>query len=343
MDDHDRIDIERELRAAMADRTAALPSPRIDLAGIRQRTARRRRLLVPVIATALALATAAPLAIARSGLLDREPTRSTVGGTVVPPPAPPTTVRPPGTTQVPSKGPRAVPPGSNGGQAGAGGGGQGSSGSSGSGAGAAGGACTSLRAPLTAAERAALASDAEAVLERAKADLSGALAKLVGVSGAKALSFDAGLLDDLLPKVGVVVEQVDCAGQRHLAAGARKAALDRVRAAVLSMGLVTGVVMDRTMDWLGLSAGEVTATVGFLRMTSDSLLMTGTLKRGGLLPCVKTITVTMRLPACGVTRVDRGDLGLPLTLSDLRGTLGELSSGLEGVVPGILEPDATIV
>jgi hypothetical protein len=329
MDDHEQIDIERELRAAMAERTAALPSPRIDLRAIRRRTATRRR-LVPVIAIALVLAATAPLAIARTGLLHRRSTDSTVGGTMEPARPPTSSGQSPGTTlHTPPKGAQAVPPGSTGGQ-------QRSSGSS-----AISGGCLRLRAPLTAAELAALSSDAEAVMERARTDLSAALAKL-GTSVAQGVNFADDLLDGLLPDVGSAVDQVDCAGRRYLAPAWHKAVLDEVRAAVLSMGLVTGVVMDRTMD--GLGAGDMHASIAFLRMTGDRLLMRATLTSGGLVLYQNTMTVTTRLPDCGVTRVDVSNLAVPgIILTDLRRVLDDLSVGMQGVVPGILEPDATLV
>lgn len=141
-----------------------------------------------------------------------------------------------------------------------------------------------------------------------------------------------------------MVDQVECAGQRHLAAAQRTATLDQVRAAVLSTGLVTSVIMDQTSGWLGVSAGDMSASTGFVRMTRDSLLMTATLEGRGPLPFEHAMTITMRLPDCGVTKVDLGDLGLPgMGLDDLRRRLSGLSGGMQGVVPGTLTADATLV
>jgi hypothetical protein len=337
MDNHDQIDIERELRTAMVERSAVLPRPRIDLRAIRRRTATRRRVLVPVIATSLALLTAAPFAVAQGGLLRARSTGSTVGEAVTPPQSP-TGSTGAGATGVAPSGPGIGPSGSHDTQPGSQGGGLGSKG-----AGVVNGGCVNLHAPLTAAERAALSNDAEAVLARGQADLGDALDK-GGLGGSKAVAFSDDLANRLLPKVGAIVDQVECAGQRHLAAAQRQVTLDQVRAAVLSTGLVTGVIMDRTSGWLGLSAGDMSASLGVAGVARDSLVMTGTLKSGGLLRFEHTMTVTMALPDCGVTKVDLGDLGLPgMGLDDLRPRLSSLSGGMRGVVPGILAANATIV
>jgi hypothetical protein len=341
MSSEEQFEIERELMAAMAQRAGALPAPRVDLRAIRRRTATRRRILVPVIATILALATAAPFALAQSGLLGARPAGPKGGGVAPSPPA--TTAIRPGATSTTANGSSASQPGSH--QAGSGSqaGGQGSKGTPASGAGTSNGGCTSLRAPLTTAERSALAGDAQATLTQARASLASALSK-GGLGDAKAVSVGDDLPDRLLPKAGTVVDQVDCAGQRRIAETARTATLDQLRAAVLSTGMVTGVVMERTSGWLGLSAGDLSATAAVSRMTGDSLVMTSTLSSHGLLPYDHTMTVTMRLPDCGVTKVDLRDLGLPgMGLGDLRRGVSEVSGGVQGVVPGILTADATLL
>ena len=341
MIDDDHIDIERELVATMSERAGALPAPRVDLRAIRRRTATRRRVLVPAIATTLALATAAPFAIGQSGLLKARSTGSRGGQAVVPAGLPPVSSTSPRATQVGPSGSRVAPPGAHGTQPGRHHGGQGSQGP---GAGVVPDRCVNLRGPLTGAERDALASDAKAVLARARANLDSAIAKLGDPTGATPIAFSDDVRSQLLPKAGMVVDLVKCAGQEHLAAAQRNAVLDRVRSSVLSMGLVTSVIMNQTSGSLGLGAGDLHAGVGVVHVTSDSLLMTGTLSGGGLLHFEKTFTATMRLPDCAVTRLDLSSLGLPsLSLGALRGQLDQLSAGLQGVVPGVLATDATIV
>ena len=336
MSDDEHFDIERELVAAMAQRAGGLPAPRVDLPAIRRRTATRRRIMVPAIATGLALVTAAPFAVAQSGLLDHG--RS--GGSGVGSPV---------STSLPSSGsvlPGATAPNGSAVSPGPKQGGSGSQGSKGSpapGAGSGDSGCASVRGPLTAAERSALLGEAQTVLAQARSSLAGALDK-GGLGDAKPVAFSHDLPNQLLPEVGTVVSQVECEGQRHLSAAQHKATLDQVRRAVLSMGLVTIVVMDQTGGFLGISTGELSATARFERMTDDSLVMTGTISSGGLAAFQHTMTVTMRLPDFGVTKVDLRDLGLLGTsLSDLRRSLSAVSGGMQGVVPGILTTNATVL
>jgi hypothetical protein len=200
-----------------------------------------------------------------------------------------------------------------------------------------------LRAPLDTAERSALDTQAQAVMEQAQADLRGALS---GAGLGTAVGFSGGVLDGLLPKVGELVDQVDCDGQRSLDTSQRTVTLDQLRAAVLSSGLVTGVVMDRTSGLLGLLTGKTNGTVSLVQATASTLSMVSTIKgQGLLLPYQRTMPLVMRRSDGGVTRLDLTNLGLlgGLDLGDLSSTLDGLTSGLQGVVPGILAPGATIL
>lgn len=340
-DEH--FEIERELAAAMAQHTDGLPRPRVDLRAIRRRTATRRRILVPVVAASVALVTAAPFAVAQSGLLETRSSGSAQGHAVTSTPMGGGSAQAggfastQGSMQAPTQG-------SHKSQAGAQGGVQGSAGSTLPDAGGlTKGGCVNLRAPLTMAEHNALAQQATAAFQQARANLAGALAKS-GLGEADPVSFSDSLPNQLMPQVGTVVDQVDCAGKRHLSPSQAKAALDQLRAAVLSSGVVASVVMDRTSGFLGLSAGDMSGSASFVRMSDNTLVMSGTFSSHGMLPFEHTMTMTMRLPDCGVTKLDLRDLGLRGTsLSDLRSSLSKASGGMQGVVPGILTADATVL
>lgn len=340
-DEH--FDIERELAAAMAQHTDGLPRPRVDLRAIRRRTATRRRVLIPVVAASVALATAAPFAVAQSGLLENHSSGSAQGRAVTSTPLGGGSGQLGGSASTHSSS-RASTSGSHKSQAGAQGGVQGSAGSTLPDAGGlTKGGCVNLRAPLTTAEHNALAQQARAAFEQARSNLAGALAK-GGLGDAGPVAFSDDLPNQLMPQVGTLVDQVDCAGKRHLSPSQAKAALDQLRAAVLSSGLVASVVMDQTSGFLGLSAGDMNGSASFVRMSDGTLIMTGTLSSRGILPFQHTMTMTMRLPDMGVTKLDLRDLGLRgIGLSDLRGRLTRASGGMQGVVPGILTADATVL
>jgi hypothetical protein len=328
----DGLDVERELRPALAEHVADLPHPRIDLPAIRRRTAVRRRLLLSAVIALIGLATVVPIALGQGGAHPSRPGGSgTNGGAVTTP-----TTRPPGGTP----------------------GGTGQRGPQGSGAtrdrshpGAPAGqaqppgapaGCRTLPGPLPAAERARLLDDATTTLQQAQGTVDGAL------GGLERFSFPPASLARLLPAAGAITTLVDCGGRTVLAPAQRAAVLGEVRAAVLSSGAIAASVLDQTVGKLGLAAAAVPVTAAVTGTTSDSVVLTDAYGAVGGLASLGTVAVTLRRADHAVTKVDMTGLDLGVLgpvavtlLHDLDPLAG--LARLPGSVPVVVAPDATVV
>ena len=339
MNDQDQVDIERELRAAMGERVGALPSPRFNMRALRRKRAMRRRVAVPVLVGALGLAVAAPIALAKGVLpvrLGASGVANPVSSTAATAPAqagtgqpgiapPPDGGSPGGTGSHPRSGPAASQPSAP------------ASSSPGPVA-----DCVSKHAALGAGDWDALRRDAGGELASAQDTLR----RQLGEAGSPRISTED--VDHLLPPVGSTVAVLDCAGHSRLDPDQRAAILHQVRAAVLTTGAVSRALIDQMSGLLG-SSGAVSAEVSAVQ-TTDRTMVVHMAFANALTHQTGTVIVIMRLPDDAVVKLDMSgldQLGLgPLGGLDvglLRDSLSDLGARLQGIAPGVLAPDATVV
>jgi hypothetical protein len=339
MNDQQQVDIERELRAAMGECMGALPSPRFDMRALRRRRAMRRRVAVPVLVTALGLAVAAPIALAK-GVLPMRLGASGVGG-----PVSSTAVTAPPLAGTGQPGiAQQVGGGSPGGT-----GSQPRSGSAPSQPSAPASSspgpvadCVKRSAPLGAADWDALRRDAGSEVAGAQDTLR----RQLGEAGSPRISTDD--VDHLLPPMGSTVAMLDCAGHGRLDPDQHAAILHQVRSAVLTTGVVSRALIDQMSGLLG-SAGAVSAEVTAAQ-TTDRTVVVHMAFGNALTHQTGTVIVILRLPDDAVVKLDLSDLdqfGLDqlggLDLGLLRDSLSDLGARLQGIAPGVLAPDATLV
>jgi hypothetical protein len=200
----------------------------------------------------------------------------------------------------------------------------------------------SKRAPLGAGDWAALRRDAGSEVASAQDTLR----RQLGEAGSPRISTQD--VDHLLPPVGSTVAMLDCAGQGRLDPDQRAAILHQVRAAVLATGAVSRALVDQMSRLLG-NAGAVSAEVSAVQ-TTDRTMVVHMAFGNALTHQTGTVIVILRLPDCAVVKLDLSaldQLGLgPLGGLDvglLRDSLGDLGARLQGIAPGVLAPNATLV
>jgi hypothetical protein len=340
MNDQDQVDIERELRAAMGERVGALPSPRFDMRALRRRRAMRRRVAVPVLVAALGLAVAAPIALAKGMLpvrLGGSGVGNPVSSTAITTAPAPSGAGQPGIGQPPDGGSR----GGTGSQPRPGAAPSQPSAPAISSPGPVAD-CVKRSAPLGAADWAALRRDAGSEVAGAQDTLR----QKLGEAGSPRISTQD--VDHLLPPAGSAVAMLDCAGRSRLDPDQRAAILHQVRAAVLTTGAVSRALVDQMSGLLG-STGAVTGEVTAVQ-TTDRTMVAHMAFGSALTHQTGTVIAIMRLPDCAVVKLDMSgldQLGLGplggLDVGHLRDSLSDLGARLQGIAPGVLAPDATLV
>jgi hypothetical protein len=285
-------DLERELTRAMADDVADLIPPHLDLRRIQRRPA--RRLVVPGAIVAVAVAAAAPIAAAKTGVLDHAPVsadQDVVPGNVgqLAPPA----NKLPATPPLPSVSAPHLP-------------------------GAAPVLPPSVPLPhgCTVRHRTFSSDERAAALRQLRQLADGLAGKVLGAGHARRVAvLSAAQLDRMVPRVGATISYFDCLPSKPLSAAKRAAAIAEVRRAAAQVQ--TAVMGARSALEHALGSAELPGWLGDIDVT----VLSQTAQRMVIRidfgsprptrPVGGSITVTIRMADRSIVAIDRSLLTLP--------------------------------